>query len=221
MNLLVIAKQPLPGLVKTRLCPPCTSHEAARIARGSLADTLRAVAATPARRRVLVLDGEPGSWKPPGFEVVSQRGEGLDERLAAAFAHVGGPSLLVGMDTPQLTPSLLTLALDRLAAPGVDAVLGGARDGGWWGIGLHRPDDVVFLGVPMSTDRTGEAQRTRLDELGLRSEMLPQLRDVDRFDDALAVAADVPGSLFARAVDRVEARRAAQVAAGSSTEAVA
>src|SRR5262249_31919364 len=84
-TLLVIAKEPRPGQVKTRLTPPFTPREAASLAEASLADTLETVARTPARRRVLVLQGEPGPWLPPGFDVVRQCPGGLDERLAAAF----------------------------------------------------------------------------------------------------------------------------------------
>ncbi len=65
-TLLVIAKQPRPGRVKTRLVPPCTPGQAA-----ALADTLHTVLAAPARRRVLVLDGEPGPWLPPGLGPVA------------------------------------------------------------------------------------------------------------------------------------------------------
>ena len=69
-TLLVIAKEPRPGRVKTRLTPPFTPEEAAALAEAALADTLDAVARTPAERRVLVLDGTPGPWLPAGFEVV-------------------------------------------------------------------------------------------------------------------------------------------------------
>lgn len=99
-TLLVIAKEPRPGRVKTRLTPPFTPREAATLAEATLVDTLRTVAATPARRRVLVLDGAPGPWLPPGFDVVPQCAGGLDERLAAAFAGCDGPALLIGMDHP-------------------------------------------------------------------------------------------------------------------------
>ena len=98
-----------------------------------------------------MLDGVAGSWLRPGFEVIAQRGAGLAERLAAAFDDIGEPTLVVGMDTPQLTPSMLSHALARLA--GADAVLGAACDGGYWSIGLHAPDDAVFAGVPMSDPR--------------------------------------------------------------------
>lgn len=200
MNVLVIAKAPVPGRSKTRLCPPCTPEQAARVAEAALGDTLAAVLATPGIRPVLALDGAPGPWLPPGFDVVPQRGVGLDERLACAFEDAGGASFLVGMDTPQLTPTMLTDAVERLLAPGVDAVLGPAVDGGWWGIGSLHPDPRAFLGVPMSTPRTLSAQRTRLAHLGWAVDRLPALIDVDRFDDAVAVAAQVPETRFARVV---------------------
>jgi uncharacterized protein len=198
--LMVLAKAPRPGRSKTRLCPPCTPRDAAALARAALTDTLDAVLATPAARRVLVLDGPVGDWLAPGVEVVAQRGAGLDERLAHAFADVGGPALLVGMDTPQVTRGDLARGLARLAAPGVDAVLGPATDGGYWAIGLREAQPRAFLGVPMSTAWTGRAQHERLRRLGLRVALLPALRDVDRIADARAVAALAPAGRFARAL---------------------
>ncbi len=104
VTLLVIAKEPVAGRVKTRLSPPFSPAQAAAWPQAALHDTLDVVSRTPARRRVLVFDGDPAGWVMPGWEVVAQRGDGLDERLAAAFADTGpGPALLVGMDTPQLT----------------------------------------------------------------------------------------------------------------------
>jgi uncharacterized protein len=197
MNLIVIAKAPAPGRSKTRLCPPCTPEQAARLAEAALVDTLAAVVATPATRRVVVLDGEPGAWLPDGCDVVAQRGGGLDERLADAFEDVGGPALLIGMDTPQVTPGLLRSAMRRLER--VDAVLGLALDGGFWALGLRRPDRSLLVGVPMSVAHTGREQRARL--RGLRVAMLPPLRDVDRIDDARAVAGEVPGGRFAAALE--------------------
>ncbi len=87
-----------------------------------------------------VLDGEPGRGCPTGFEVIAQRGGGLDERLAHAFDDVGGPALLIGMDTPQVTPALLSTRALRLAGASADAVLGAAPDGGYWALGPARPD---------------------------------------------------------------------------------
>ncbi|MEZ5077671.1 MAG: TIGR04282 family arsenosugar biosynthesis glycosyltransferase [Solirubrobacterales bacterium] len=207
-QLLVIAKSPVAGSAKTRLCPPCTEEQAAALAEAALADTLEAVAATECAGRTLVLEGDPGEWLPAGFEVVPQRGDGLGERLAAAFAGRDGAALLVGMDTPQLCPELLGESIERLADPGRDAVLGPAEDGGYWAIGMRRPRPEAFLGVPMSTNRTGERQLVRLHRLGMRVAKLPTLRDVDYWPDAVAVAAAAPGSRFARAVASLEHERA-------------
>jgi uncharacterized protein len=196
--LAVIAKAPVPGRVKTRLCPPCTPQQAAALAEAALRDTLAAMATTPAERRVVVLDGRPGRWLPAGFEVLAQRGSGLDERLACAFADIGGPAVIVGMDTPQVTAKLLARALRELAD--ADAVLGPALDGGYWAIGLRRPDSRALLGVPMSVPSTGERQRRRLRQLGLTVADLPALRDVDAIEDARAIARLAPDTGFAAAL---------------------
>jgi rSAM/selenodomain-associated transferase 1 len=193
--LAVIAKEPVPGRVKTRLCPPCTQAQAAALAEAALRDTLAAMAATAAARRAIVLDGRPGGWLAPGFDVVPQRGRGLDERLAHAFDDLGGPAVIVGMDTPQLTPRLLAGALSSLER--ADAVLGPAFDGGYWAIGLRRADPRALLGVPMSVASTGERQRRRLLALGLSVAELQTLRDVDDIEDLRAVARLAPWTRFA------------------------
>jgi uncharacterized protein len=200
--LLVIAKEPIAGRAKTRLTPPCTPAQAAALAGAALADTLRTVARTPAARRVLVFEGDPTRWCPRGFEHVPQRGIGLAERLANAFEDVGQPALLVGMDTPQLTPALLLDGLAALTRPGVDAVLGPAQDGGYWSIGLRDgiPPRAVFDGIPMSEPTTCEAQRARLERLGLMVHEQPSLRDIDTMKDAYLVAAEAPLSRFAEAL---------------------
>ena len=202
--LLVIAKEPLPGRVKTRLTPPCTPRQAAALAQAALDDTLRTALGARAGRRVLVLDGRPGAWVPDAFEVIAQRGQGLAERMAAAFAEVDGPAFLVGMDTPQLTPALLDQGLAAVAAG--EAAFGPAVDGGYWGIGLPAPDARVFHGIPMSEVTTGAAQRARMAMLGLRTRVLPALRDVDAIADARAAAALAPGGLFAAALDAMDGK---------------
>ncbi|MFC8194522.1 DUF2064 domain-containing protein [Streptomyces sp. NPDC060006] len=199
-TLLVIAKEPRPGRVKTRLTPPFTPREAAALAEAALADTLCAVAAAPARRRVLVLDGAPGPWLPPGFDVVPQSAGDLDERLAAAFDACDGPALLIGMDTPQVTPELLTVDF-----AGCDAYFGPAEDGGFWALGLAHPDPGLLRGVPMSTPTTGAVQFERLVVAGLRVRELPRLRDVDTARDAEAVALAAPESRFTAELGRLGA----------------
>ncbi|MFJ5034360.1 DUF2064 domain-containing protein [Streptomyces sp. NPDC088560] len=196
VTLLVIAKEPVPGRVKTRLTPPYTPQEAATLAEAALTDTLHTLLQAPARRRVLALDGTPGPWLPPGYDVAPQSPGGLDERIIAAFAHCDGPTLLVGMDTPQLTADMIA----GVGRDGHDAWFGPAADGGFWALGLADPvrAGALVRGVPMSTDRTGAIQRIRLAEAGLAVTDLPVLRDVDTAADAAAVAACCArGSRFA------------------------
>src|SRR5437879_13795216 len=102
--IIVVAKDPRPGRVKTRLCPPCSPTEAATLAEAALRDTLAAAVRTePAGRVVLALDGEPGSWLPRGVDVIRQRGHGLAARLAAVFDGVWGPAFLGWRDAAQLS----------------------------------------------------------------------------------------------------------------------
>ncbi|MFN2506499.1 MAG: DUF2064 domain-containing protein [Acidimicrobiales bacterium] len=184
-HVLVMAKSPAPGRVKTRLCPPCTPIEAAALAEAALADTLGAVTRCGADRRIVALDGPPGPWLPPGFEVIRQTDGGLDRRLAHAWNAAGGPGVQIGMDTPQVTPGLLDSALSALDAS--TAALGPALDGGWWAIALRRPDPAAFLGLAMSTKRTGWDQWVRLETLGHHVALLPALVDLDRVEDLPAV----------------------------------
>lgn len=197
-TVLVIAKEPVAGRVKTRLTPPHSPGDAALLAEAALADTLATVRLLPVRRRVLVLSGQPGRWLPDGFEVVPQSDGGLDERIAAAFALCDGPALLIGMDTPQITPALLSPVTGANSAHGDsgasggpdsrDAWFGPAADGGFWALGMARPDPALVRGVPMSTDSTGAVQRQRLVDAGMSVRDLPVLRDVDDADDAAEVA---------------------------------
>ncbi len=205
-TLLVMAKAPVPGRVKTRLCPPCTPDEAAAIAAAALADTLEAVSRCAADRMVVALDGEPGAWLPAGFEVIPQRGATFADRLDAAWSTMTGPCLQIGMDTPQVDAVLLDDGLDRLTR--ARSVLGLATDGGWWAIGLRRPVPSLFAAVPMSTDHTGAAQRAALRSHRLVPALLPELRDIDTIEDAFAVAATIPDSRTAEALTAVTARSA-------------
>jgi rSAM/selenodomain-associated transferase 1 len=204
VDLIVIAKEPVPGRVKTRLTPPYTPRQAAALAEAALVDTLEAVTRTPAVRRTIVLAGDPGPWLPPTVRVVPQRGGGLDERLAYAFddAHDGRPMVLIGGDTPQVTPALLTRAAAALRTRG--AAYGPAADGGFWLIGLREPDPALLRGVPMSRPETGEVQLARLVAAGLGVAVLPELTDVDTPEDVARVAETAPNSRFAAAVRAME-----------------
>jgi glycosyltransferase A (GT-A) superfamily protein (DUF2064 family) len=198
-TVIVIAKEPVPGRVKTRLVPPLTHQQAADLAAAAIADTLAAAATVAAQQHLLVLDGRPPAWLPTGWPVVAQVDGGLDARLVAAFeAARPGPAILVGMDTPQLRAEQLN-AFDPVA---FDACLGLARDGGYWVIGYRDPALArsTITGVPMSRDDTGARQLERLRAAGLRVQLLDELTDVDTYPDAVAVAAVAPDTRFAAAL---------------------
>jgi uncharacterized protein len=191
---MVIAKTPEAGRSKTRLCPPLTPNQAADVAWACLLDTLDAVAAVPAERHVIVLDGEPGPWIPDGFEVIRQRGNGLAERLTATFTDVADTAIVIAMDTPQVDTHELTAALASLQH--TDTVFGPAADGGYWLIGLRNRPSIspqqVFDNIPMSEAHTGAAQLARLQSLGLSTHQLAMLRDVDVVEDLWAIADERP-----------------------------
>ncbi|MET3206995.1 MULTISPECIES: DUF2064 domain-containing protein [unclassified Arthrobacter] len=202
LQVAVIAKECLPGRVKTRLTPPLTPVQAADLAQLSLSRTLDTIRLLPVRERLLVMDGTPRARDAAGFAVVAQTGGPLDERLAAICDDATGPLLIVGMDTPQISPAhLAPLRMDWSAAtPQHDAWIGPSADGGFWALALRRPDGALVRGVPMSTDTTGADQLSRLAANGLSVGLLPVLRDMDHMDDALEIAAEIPDTEFAAAV---------------------
>src|ERR1700760_517383 len=177
-QIVVLAEEPIPGRVRTGLTPPFSPREAAALAGAGLADTLQAVRRTRIVRRVLCLDGEPGPWLPDGFEVLAQRGRGRDERIAAAmwdtYTGLPLPIVVVGTGTPQVTAGLLEAAAEPLARTMADAAFGPAESGGFWLLGLRRPDPDLTLGVPMAEPITGRAQLVRMIQARLRIHMTPE-----------------------------------------------
>ncbi|MEJ2863878.1 TIGR04282 family arsenosugar biosynthesis glycosyltransferase [Actinomycetospora flava] len=236
---LVLAKAPVAGRVKTRLTTATTPAGAADIAAAALLDTLDAARAVRDAQVVVALEGDPADAERrdeitaalAGTVVVPQRGATLGERITAAHDDVadafpGAVSVQIGMDTPQVDPAVLTAALD-LVTTDADAALGRAHDGGWWALALADPHRAGLVAdVPTSRDDTGARTLAEL-RVGLtpsRVRELPPLSDVDTPDDAVAVADLAPTGRFARAVaDLVPtghvARAAADVvpAAGSSS----
>ena len=201
-TVLILAKSPQPGRVKTRLTPDFSPREAAALAAAAIRDTVAAARGTGART-ILSWDGPLPPWLPDDVPVHAQQGRGLGERLDHAFREAlsstgDQPTLLIGMDTPQVSPA------DLLADwHGADAVLGLSEDGGFWAIGLRRYVPGLFVGVPMSTDRTGSAQLERLVSQGLSVHILRTHRDVDEPADAAAAAASAPDTRFARTFRRI------------------
>jgi glycosyltransferase A (GT-A) superfamily protein (DUF2064 family) len=209
-----MAKEPVAGRVKTRCTPPCSPDQAASLAAAALAQTLGVVAGMVGIRRVLALDGHPGPWLPDGFDVVAQRGSGLGARLDHAFATVGTPALLIGMDTPQISASLLLAGLAELHVGNRD-VLGPATDGGFWTVGLARPFPGLFTRVPMSRADTGERLLAAMERADRRPAQVPELADVDDMATAREVAGAMPASAFAAAVEAIDAELAIRLGAAS------
>lgn len=217
--LLVLAKAPEPGRVKTRLCPPAAPAEAADLAAAALLDTLEAVHRVDGGRPVVALAGcmaraarsRELTAALRDTPTPAQRGRDLGQRIAAAHVDVtellpGLPTLQLGMDTPQVDADLLTDAAALLRDGAVDAVLGPATDGGWWALGLRNPLAArAIADVPTSRADTGRRTLRALRTAGLRVRLLPTLTDVDTAADALAVGRAAPTTRFAAALATVPA----------------
>lgn len=202
-TLVLIAKECVPGRVKTRLTPPLTPEHAAALAAACLDETLTVARAVPADRHILYFDGRP----PAGvddFEVVPQVDGTLDVRIAALFDRTTDRTLLIGMDTPQLDAAVLTGVLQEES--GAAAWLGHATDGGFWALGMDRPRGDLVQGVPMSRHDSGARQLRRLEVAGLPVRLLPTLTDLDEIDGAREVAALLPGSRFAALLAEADSR---------------
>lgn len=208
VTLLVVAKAPEPGRAKTRLAAAVGERVAAEIAAAALLDTLDAVAAAPVAARVVALTGDLDGaanaaeirQRLASFTVIPQRGEEFAARLANAHVDAanGLPVLQIGMDTPQVTAELLSgCAHQLLEAP---AVLGPARDGGWWALGVAQPAMAQCLStVVMSAPDTGELTWKALRNNGIDVTTLPTLADVDVIGDVAVVReACGPDTRFAR-----------------------
>lgn len=203
-SVLVVAKAPEPGRVKTRLGADIGMAAAAELAAAALLDTLAAGAETGWAGHVS-LDGDLDEavrkdeirTALEGWTVHPQEGADFGARLADAHRRVAGPVVQVGMDTPQVTGPLLAAAAAGLAT--YDAVLGPAEDGGWWVLALRDPAHAAALAdVPMSTPSTYADTRAALESAGLRVGDTATLRDVDTVPDADVVAEQAPGSRFAQ-----------------------
>lgn len=199
-TLVIIAKECLPGRVKTRLHPAVSYEQAAELAAASLADTLAVGTQLPAERRILAFDGLIAPPDSQHYEIVPQTDGELDERLAAVFDAAQGPTILIGMDTPQLRAA--DLASFFPWPDDADFVFGPAVDGGFWCLGMREPRGDLIRGIPMSRDDTGAQQLARLTVTGGAIRTLSSLIDVDTIVEARAVAALAPKSRFASTFER-------------------
>jgi len=202
----VFAKQPQPGRVKTRLCPPLTPLEACELYRIALAETLQQLCQAPAAL-TLCYAGERAWFAEhhPTLPLLAQPDGSLGERLKRVteqlFAAGNGPVLLVGSDSPDLPLAWVAEAVALLA--GSDAVTIPCRDGGYALIGLRRPQPQLFDAIPWSTPGVLAATRGQARKLGLDYREIGAWED---FDDLPALR-----RLVARAPDSATARHAATV----------
>jgi glycosyltransferase A (GT-A) superfamily protein (DUF2064 family) len=209
---LVVAKSPIAGRVKTRLGRVVGMERSAQLAAAALLDTLAVcVAAYGIGRCHLALEGDLDEGVDADrlqeatrcWTIHRQRGDDFASRLVNAHEDVatasGAPVVQVGMDTPHLGQRTLQEA-GALLTHRDAAVLGPAVDGGWWLLGVGGAHLVGELGqVPMSTTATGDLTRQALVRAGARVTEIETLRDVDEVGDAEAVAVAAPSSHFARA----------------------
>jgi hypothetical protein len=195
--LLLFAKAPRPGRVKTRLIPRLGPEGAARTYRrlaARAAGEARAVA-RPGLVRIAAIDppealGDAHGWLGDGFAFEAQDPGDLGDRLASAFAAAFAAGarrvVVIGTDCPDLTAGGIDRAFRLLDDS--EAVLGPAEDGGYYLLGLARPLSEAFAGVPWSTERTAAVTAERIRAAGARISCLPVLRDVDTPEDLDALA---------------------------------
>lgn len=185
--IIVMARAPCVGQVKTRLVPALDAEAAASLARCFVQDTVSKagqivrdviVAFTPAEGRAVL---EP--LAPPDVIWAEQKGNDLGDRLEGAIEHAGArgfsPILVIGTDSPTLPASSLESAVRLLASGHADVVLGPTDDGGYYLVGLRQPSCSLFRDVPWSTPRAYAWTADNARRAGLRLISLPRWYDVD------------------------------------------
>jgi rSAM/selenodomain-associated transferase 1 len=192
--LVVIAKEPVPGAVKTRLASVLGADGAARVAEAMLADTLAGIAEADAEPWVCFAPADARTRmarRAPRCRLIAQVDGDLGDRLAACFAALlgGGAEqvVIVGADTPQVAGATYQAAFTLLDQ--VDVVLGPAEDGGYYLVGAKAALPELFVGVPMGTADVLEVTIQRAIRRRLQIGTVPTLRDLDRLEDLRAALA--------------------------------
>ncbi|MFH9071378.1 TIGR04282 family arsenosugar biosynthesis glycosyltransferase [Streptomyces alboflavus] len=197
---LVMAKAPRPGTVKTRLHPLLGPQRCAVLQAALIRHTVETTTAAGLHTYLAyAADDTPAAYDlcpapPAGVRVLRQRGTDLGQRMTAAVADVftdgAGPLVVIGTDAPTLTGDDLYAAFEALT--GADVVLGPALDGGYYLVGMHQPRPVLFGIDPAlwSTDKVLAATLAQARSVRLHPSLLAPLRDLDTPDDARALRAD-------------------------------
>jgi len=194
--LVVFAKAPIPGQVKTRLCPPLTPDEAATVHGSFVIDTLERTRTAVSKFRLSAdryLACAPSSTltffkimeERQAVRLLEQEGEDLGARMHGVFERLFadgyGKVIIVGTDVPALPLTTYQQAIELLGRH--DLVLGPALDGGYYLIGLKKPAAALFRDIPWSTDRVLALTKENGGALGLTIGQLPEWRDVDTIED--------------------------------------
>lgn len=206
MNTIVIfVKAPVPGKVKTRLCPPLSHEQAAVLYRAFVRDTLEAARKVARARLEIAYQPDASypdlSWLEPDADMpyFVQKGVDLGRKLVHAFEQAfrsgARKTVVLGSDTPHLNPLAIRQAFQLL--DGRDLVLGPAADGGYYLVGLKRPVPALFAGVSWSTPRVLRQTLDRAQRRGLSYELLPECRDIDTFADLESLMRPAHGSRIA------------------------
>ncbi len=193
--LILMAKAPIPGKVKTRMCPPLSPRDAAGFYACLLADA--SAEAARLRDAIRYLCYAPPGWKAyflgesfSPFLLRAQEGSDLGERMARAideaFACGARRAVIVGADCPALSAGRMRSAFRELSS-GADAVFGPAEDGGFYLAGLGAPDSRLFRGIEWSTASVLSDVLSRCRRSGMTYSLLPVESDVDTPDDLAAL----------------------------------
>lgn len=191
----LMAKAPGPGRVKTRLCPPLDPRESARLYACMLGDTAAEISTLTRVRRYLFLDPPESadsmrSAPFSAFERFPQRRGDLGDRMwdatATAFRHGAQRVVIVGADCPSLSAARVRQAFRELSA-GAKVVFGPSADGGYYLVGLSLRDDRLLRGFAWSTAEVLRNAAARCRVLSAPFSFLPPGRDVDTGEDLLAL----------------------------------
>jgi rSAM/selenodomain-associated transferase 1 len=190
--LLIFAKQPVPGKVKTRLSPPLFPEEAAELYRCMLGDVLATAAALTDVKQYLFYDGgeealEYFRERAPAMTCVPQRGKELGERMENAlrdvFSHGNGAAVIIGSDSPDLPAAFIEDAFGRLGQGEDVVVVGPSEDGGYYLIGMASLNRHLFRDIPWSSAHVMEETLKRAYGAHIAVSLLPMWRDVDTAAD--------------------------------------
>jgi len=189
---ILMAKAPLPGMVKTRLCPPLPPGSAVSLYTCLLTDVAEEMGSgLRGVRRYLFFsppEKEDHFLSAPfrRFERVAQRGKDLGERMnraiATALSRGARHVVVIGADSPFLSAHRVRSAFRELSGP-ADLVLGPSEDGGFYLFGTSFPAPFLFRGVPWGTGSTLAEVASRCRRAGLSYALLPTELDVDRPED--------------------------------------